>query len=272
MSDILKEIVEHKRHEVDAAKQRVPEDELKRRIVDLERPRNFFAAMTRPKEQLRVIAEVKRASPSAGLIRADFDPVAIATAYAENGAAAISCLTDEKYFQGSLDFLAQIKQAMPLPVLRKDFIIDTYQVYEARAAGADAVLLIAECLPDEGQFIDLLILATELKLTTLVEVHGVEQLLRIRPHIGFPNPSYTLLGINNRDLRTMTTDLNHTLRVIDMVENTDILVSESGIRTHEDIAKLRAAGVHRVLVGEHLMRQPDVGKALRELMGNGQVA
>ena len=265
MSDILAEIVAHKRQEVAAAKARVPLDQLKERITELGRPRNFFAAVTQPKNQLRVIAEVKRASPSAGLIREDFDPVAIARAYYEAGAAAISCLTDEHYFQGSLAYIHQIRDAVPLPVLRKDFIIDAYQVYEARAAGADAILLIAECL-EEDQLLDLLILATELNLTTLVEVHDVEHLLRVRPHIGFPHPSYTLLGINNRDLKRMTTDLGHTFRMLSMIENTDILVSESGIRTHDDILRLQQAGVHRVLVGEHLMRQPDVGQALRELI------
>ncbi len=266
MTDVLAAIVAHKREEVARAKERVPLEEMKRRAADSPDPRNFFSAVTRPKNELRVIAEVKKASPSAGLIRADFDPVAIARAYHENGAAAISCLTDERYFQGSLDYIARIKEAVPLPVLRKDFIIDLYQIYEARAAGADAVLLIAECIPHESQLLDLLILATELKMTTLVEVHDVENLLRVRPHIGFPHPSYTLLGINNRDLKTMTTDLNHTLRLVDMVENRDILVSESGIRTHADCRKLMDAGIHRVLVGEHLMKQPDVGAALRELI------
>jgi len=273
MGNLLHQIIDHKKQEVAQAQAAVPLDELRRRAADVERPRNFFAAVTRPKDELRVIAEVKRASPSAGRIRDDFDPVAIATAYHDNGAAAISCLTDARYFEGSLEYLTQIKQAVPLPVLRKDFIIDEYQVWEARAAGADAVLLIAECLPDEGPFIDLLILATELKLTTLVEVHGVEQLLRVRPHIGFPNPSYTLLGINNRDLSRMTTDLRHTLRVLDMVDNREIVVSESGIRSHADVMKLRQAGVHRILVGEHLMRQEHIGPALRALIEaplNGQ--
>ena len=190
----------------------------------------------------------------------------IATAYADNGAAAISCLTDEKYFQGSLDFIAAIKQAVSLPVLRKDFIIDLYQLYEARAAGADAVLLITECIPDEGELIDMLILATELNLTTLLEVYDVENLLRIRPHVGFPHPGYMLLGINNRNLRTMQTDLGHTLRLAEMVEDRSILVSESGICTGEDVKRLRNEDVHRILVGEHLMRQPDPGAALRELI------
>lgn len=266
MADVLAQIVADKRVEVAQAMQRVPLEAMREQAEASEPPRNFFAAVTRPRGVLRVIAEVKKASPSAGVIREDFDPVAIAKAYHAAGAAAISCLTDAKYFQGSLDYLKQIKQAVPLPVLRKDFIIDPYQIYEARAAGADAVLLIAECL-GEAELLDLLILATKLKLTSLVEVHGIDHLLRIRPHIGFPHPAYTLLGINNRDLTTMTTDLGHTFRLLGMVEDTDIVVSESGIKSHEDVQRLAAAGVHRILVGEHLMRQPDVGQALRELMG-----
>jgi len=270
MADLLAKIVEHKRQEIDAAMQQRPLDDLQRAVADAEPPRNFFKALTRPKDELRVIAEVKKASPSAGLIREDFDPVAIAAAYHENGAAAISCLTDEHYFQGSLDDIAQIKAAVPLPVLRKDFIIDPWQLYEARAAGADAVLLIAECIPDEALLLDLLILATELRMTTLLEVYEVDNLLKVRPHIGFPHSQYMLLGINNRDLRTMTTDIGHTLRLLGMVEQAEILVSESGIRSHEDVQRLREVGVHRILVGEHLMRQPDIGAALRQLIhGNG---
>ncbi|MEX0744670.1 MAG: indole-3-glycerol phosphate synthase TrpC [Phycisphaeraceae bacterium] len=267
MADILAEIVAVKRTEVAEALQRRPLAALREEAEASPSPRNFFAAVTRPKGALRVIAEIKKASPSAGLIREDFDPVAIARAYHEAGAAAISCLTDERFFQGSLDHIAQIKAAVPLPVLRKDFIIDPYQVYEARAAGADAILLIAECL-GEAELLDLLILAHSLKLTTLIEVHEVEQLLKIRPHVGFPHPAYTLLGINNRDLKTMTTDLGHTFRLLGMVEenDVDILVSESGIRTADDVRKLREAGIHRILVGEQLMRQSDVGAALRSLM------
>lgn len=265
MKDILADIVAHKRQEVAQAIALRPVEQLKEAAMATPEPRNFFRALTHPKDELRVIAEVKKASPSAGLIRADFDPVAIAKIYEANGAAAISCLTDEKYFQGSLTYLTQIKQAVAIPVLRKDFIIDTYQVYEARAAGADAILLIAECL-GEAELLDLLILATELRLTTLVEVHDIESLLQVRHHIGFPHPSYTLLGINNRDLRSMTTDISHTLRMLDMIENLDIVVSESGIRTAAEVHRLRDAGVHRILVGEHLMRQPDIGQALRDLM------
>lgn len=265
MADILAQIIADKRVEVEASRAATPVDELKERARAMEPARNFFKAVTRPVNTLRVIAEVKKASPSAGVIRADFDPVATARAYYENGAAAISCLTDAKYFQGSLDYIQQIKAAVPLPVLRKDFIVDPYQVWEARAAGADAILLIVECL-GEAELIDLLILATELRMSTLVEVHDVDSLLKVRHHIGFPHPAYTLLGINNRNLKLMQTDLNHSLRLVEMVEDTSILVSESGIRTHDDIKRLAAAGIHRVLVGEHLMRQPDIGKALRDLI------
>ncbi len=265
MPDILHEIVAHKRVEVERAKAAVPAEELRQRIADLPGPRNFFRAVTRTSDTVNVIAEVKRASPSAGLICEDFDPVAIASAYRENGAVAISCLTDEKYFQGRLEHLSQIKEAVGLPVLRKDFIIDPYQLLEARAAGADAVLLIGEVLA-EAELVDLLIGATELKLTTLLEVHDTQTLLRVRPHIGFPHAGYGLLGVNNRNLRTMKTDLTHTLRMLDLIEDPSILVSESGIRTHEDVVKLRSAGIRAVLVGEHLMKQPDPGAALHALI------
>lgn len=267
MADILQQIVATKLTEIEAAKTERPLEEVKKRAADAEPARNFFKALTRPKGQVRAIAEVKKASPSAGLIREDFDPVKIALAYEANGAAAISVLTDAHYFQGSLDYLTQVRQAVSLPVLRKDFIVDTYQIYEARAAGADAVLLIAECIDGEAMLIDMLILATELGMTTLLEVHDVENLLKVRPHVGFPHPQYTLLGINNRNLKTMTTDLNHTLRLLGMVDQPEIVVSESGIRTPEDVKRLADAGVHRILVGEHLMRQPDPGKALADLIG-----
>jgi len=271
MQDVLSKIIADKREELAAAKEEVSLEELKNQVVNAPKPRNFFSAVTRPKKQLRVIAEVKKASPSAGQLRQEFDPVAIAQAYHDNGAAAISCLTDEKYFGGSMQHLQQIRQAVPLPVLRKDFIIEPYQIYEAALAGADAVLLIADCL-DEAQLIDLLILAHELQLTTLVEVHEMDTLLKVRPHLGFPLPAYTLLGINNRDLRTMTTDLSHSLRMAEMIDDLDIVVSESGIQTYDDVKRLMNAGIYHILVGEHLMKQPDVGKALRELIGPDESA
>ncbi len=265
MTDILADIVAHKRQEVAAAKQRRPLEAVQEAASAASAVRNFFRAVAIDTPKPRVIAEVKKASPSAGVIRDDFDPVVIARSYEANGAAAISCLTDARYFQGSLEYLTAIKDAVKLPVLRKDFIIDPYQVYEAKAAGADAILLIAECL-ETHELIDLMILATELRLTTLLEVHSVENLLRVRPHVGFPLKSYCLLGVNNRDLTTMQTDLSHTMRMLELVEDPAILVSESGIRTHADVQKLAAAGVHSVLVGEHLMREPDPGVALHRLI------
>lgn len=269
MVPVLKHIVEHKRREVAEAKRRVPLEELKERISELGRPRNFFRSVVddRHPDDMRVIAEVKRKSPSAGVIREDFDPVAIARGYWQAGAAAISCLTDREFFGGDLAFIHAIRDSVPLPVLRKDFIVDDYQVWEARAAGADAILLIAECL-HEREIIDFQILATELQMTTLLEVHRLDSLWRCINHVGFPHAGYGLLGINNRDLETMKTDLGHALRIADMVEapTRRVMVAESGIRTPDDMRRLRSHGVHIALVGEGLMREPDPGEALRRLL------
>lgn len=269
----LDQIVEHKRREVERAKAETSLETLKERISELGRPRNFFQAVVRHenRQHTSVIAEIKRKSPSAGWIREqyqrdDFDPVAIARRYHANGASAISCLTDAEFFAGRPEYIHAIRDAVPLPVLRKDFIIDPWQVWESRSIGADAILLIAECL-NEAEMIDLMILARELQLTTLIEVHDMDSLLRVRPHVGFPQRSYGLLGINNRDLRTMETDLAHTLRLVDLVEDPATLVSESGIRTSEDLARLRREGVRIVLVGESLMREADPGAALAALIG-----
>ncbi|HEX3359286.1 MAG TPA: indole-3-glycerol phosphate synthase TrpC [Tepidisphaeraceae bacterium] len=267
MSSILEQIIETKRHEVAERKLRTPLEQLKETISTLGRPRNFFQAVTKPpvNKPLNLIAEVKKASPSAGVIRPDFDPIQIAQAYASAGADALSVLTDEKYFQGRLDYIHAIRDVVKLPVLRKDFLIDPYQVYESRAAGADAILLIAECLPT-NELIDLQILATELNLTCLIEVHDIDNLMRVRDHvIGFPHRSYSLLGINNRDLRTFKTDLGTTLRVTELIEDKEVLVSESGIHTAEDIKKLASAGVRSVLIGESLMRSDDIPKKIAEL-------
>ena len=267
MQAVLKDIVARKFQEVERARAAVPLEELKERISELGRPRNFFGALVdrRHAHQTHIIAEVKRKSPSAGVIREDFDPVAIAKSYAANGASAISCLTDEVDFGGHLSYIHMIRDAVKLPVLRKDFLVDIYQVWESRAAGADAILLIGEVLP-ERDIIDFQILATELGMTTLLEVHDVDNLLRAVNIVGFPQASYSLLGINNRDLRTMKTSLEHSMRLAELLEDTSILVSESGIRTPADLARLRAHGIHIALVGEHLMHQPDPGAALRELL------
>lgn len=266
MSTILDQIVETKRQEVAERRQRRPLEALQEEIEGLGRPRNLFNAVTKKgKKPLNLIAEVKKASPSAGVIRADFDPVKIAQAYEQAGADALSVLTDEKYFQGHLDYIHRVRDAVKLPVLRKDFIIDPYQVYESRAAGADAILLISECL-DTSELIDLQILATELNLTTLIEVHDMDNLIRVRDRvIGFPHKSYSLLGINNRDLRTFKTDLGTTLRMAELVEDRGVLVSESGIHTYDDIRKLAQVGVSAVLVGESLMRSDNIPEKVREL-------
>ncbi len=268
---ILEQIIATKKDEVARAKSEAPLEQLKETIATLGRPRNFFQAVTkdpktaRPAKLMNLIAEVKKASPSAGVIRADFDAVKIAQQYAAGGADALSVLTDESYFQGKLEYIHAIRDLVKLPVLRKDFIIDPYQVYESRAAGADAILLIAECL-EAGELIDLQILATELHLTCLIEVHDLDNLMRVRDRvIGFPHRSYSLLGINNRDLRTFKTDLGTTLRVVELVEDRSVLVSESGINTRADVQKLARAGVRAVLVGETLMRSDDISQSIREL-------
>ncbi|HEY7115888.1 MAG TPA: indole-3-glycerol phosphate synthase TrpC [Tepidisphaeraceae bacterium] len=276
-SSILDQIVQTKRQEVEERSAQLPVETLKERIAALPRPRNFFQAVTRKPDEpstdararrakpLNLIAEVKKASPSAGVIRPDFDPVEIARAYESAGADALSVLTDETYFQGHLSYIEAVRAAVRLPVLRKDFIIDPWQVYESRAAGADAILLIAECL-ETSRMIDLQILATELNMTCLIEVHDLENLMRVRDQvIGFPHKRYSLLGINNRDLRTFKTDLGTTLRMAELVEDRSVLVSESGIHTYADVRKLAESGVSAVLVGESLMRSPDIGAKVREL-------
>jgi indole-3-glycerol phosphate synthase len=265
--DILQQIVATKKAEVAAAKSRVSESELKARVGEVEAPRNFFATLTKEPEGLvNIIAEVKRSSPSAGVMKTDFDPVAIAKAYHSAGADALSVLTDEQYFGGKLEYIAAVKKEVPLPVLRKDFIIDPYQVYEARAAGADAILLIAEILTD-SLMIDLQILAAELRLTSLIEVHEMDSLLRVRSTIGFPMRSYSLLGINNRDLRTFKVDIGNTVRLAELVEDKQVLVAESGIRDRADVQRMTAAGVRSLLVGETLMRSGDVGGTMANLKG-----
>lgn len=286
MANALQQIVKRKRKEVAEAKKRIPLEEMKVRAKEADAPRNLFKALTKPEialgvkataQRIRtiktaVIAEIKRKSPSAGWIREeyrseDFDPVIIAKAYHSAGASAISCLTDQAGFAGDINYIRRIRNQVPLPVLRKDFIVDQWQLYESRAASADGVLLIAEILT-ESELVDLLILATELRMTSIIEVHDVENLLKIRPYVGFPHPGYMLLGINNRDLKTMKTDIDHTLRLVDLVEDRSILISESGIRSTEDLVKLNKEDVNIVLVGEHLMRSDDPGQALRELLGS----
>jgi indole-3-glycerol phosphate synthase len=257
MPSVLDRIVETKLREIDAARRAVPEVELERRAAGLPPARDFTRAIRRP-GTLTLIAEVKKASPSAGVIRADFDPVAIAQTYESHGAAAISVLTDAEFFQGSLAHLSAVRAAVACPVLRKDFVLDRYQLLEARAAGADAVLLIAECLPGD-RLAELYRAATALGLHTLIELHDTEELPRVLD-TGAP-----VVGINNRDLRTFATHLEHTLELLPKIPADRTVVSESGIRTHADLVRLGEAGAKAVLVGESLMRAPDIGAALDAL-------
>jgi indole-3-glycerol phosphate synthase len=258
MDTILDKIVATKRAEIAAARQARPESEVRAAAAAAGAARNFFAPLAAG-GPIRLIAEVKKASPSRGIIRADFNPAEIARIYQRHGATCISVLTDAAYFQGSLDDLFSVRAAVNLPVLRKDFILDTYQLYEARAAGADAVLLIAECL-DDCNLRKLHNEAVALGMTPLVELYEPENLQRVF------DAGATLIGINNRNLRTFETDLEHTLRLRDRVPDECVLVSESGIRTRADVERLAAAGVDAILVGETLMASPDIGRAVDELL------
>jgi len=267
LGNILDQIIADKRGEVRQRRSEVSLEQLKERVAGLPKCRNFYKAVTKPNGRgLNVIAEIKKASPSAGLIRADFDPVTIAQAYERCGADAISVLTDEKYFQGRLEYLEQVKQAVALPILRKDFIVDAWQIYEARAAGADAILLIADALPP-GELMDLMIAATELTLTILLEVHQADVLMGVRSLIGFPEKGYSVLGVNNRDLTTMTVDINNTARLKDMLDDDVPVVAESGIKTRGDVEKLIGVGVRAVLIGQTLCEHPDIAEKFVELFG-----
>lgn len=271
---MLEQILAEKRREVASAKAGMSFAELEALVAQQEPARNLFAAV-RPLNgfDTRVIAEIKRKSPAAGYMRPEyagdhFAPERIAENLYRSGAAAIAYATDQRHFGGNLGAVSRIREAVPVPVLRKDFIVDPWQLWESRAAGADGVLLLAEALR-EGELIDLLILSQQLGLTAVVEVHDMENLLRVRPHVGFPHPGYFLLAISNLDLGSLEADVSHTLRLADMVEDRSVLVSTSGIRTSADLVRLREVGVRIVLVGEQLMRAEDPGAALRRLVVPG---
>jgi indole-3-glycerol phosphate synthase len=255
----LDKIVASKRREIEAAKAATPTAQLHAAMKAAPPPRDFFAALAAP-GPIKLIAEVKKASPSAGVIRADFNPVEIARTYQQHGASCLSILTDEPFFQGKLEYLRDIRAATTVPLLRKDFILDKYQLYEARAAGADAVLLIAECLDD----CNLRALHNEivsLGMTPLVELYDPANLQRVL------DAGATLVGVNNRDLHTFKTDLDHTLRLREQIPDHCVLVAESGIRTRADVQRLEAAGVNAILVGETLMASPDISGAVDALLG-----
>ena len=260
MSDILNKIVAVKREEVAAALAKKPLAAMRADAESRVLTRDFEGAM-RAKiatGQAAVIAEVKKASPSKGVLRADFIPADIAQSYAEHGAACLSVLTDKQFFQGSVDYLKQARASCDLPVLRKDFMIDAYQVYEARALGADAILLIAACL-DDAQMADLEAMARSLDMAVLVEVHDraeLERALKLKTR---------LVGINNRNLRTFEVTLQTTLDMLPDVPTDRLLVTESGILNAADVKRMRDANVHAFLVGEAFMRAAEPGEALAKL-------
>jgi indole-3-glycerol phosphate synthase len=257
---ILDKIVADVAKELEKRKSREPLNEMIKRALAQPTPLDFAAALRGDK--VRLIAEVKQASPSRGLICEDFNPVDIARVYADNGAAAISVLTETKYFQGSLEYLRDIKRVLegyPIPLLRKDFIFDPYQVYEARAYGADCLLLIVAMLTPE-KLVELLHISQQLGMMNLVEVHNeVELATAIKSEA-------KIIGINNRDLNTFQVDLNTTARLRSLIPPDRIVVSESGIKTSEDMQKLREWGVDAALIGEALMTASDIAKKIRELL------
>jgi indole-3-glycerol phosphate synthase len=257
---ILNKIINQKKERLSYARAKTSIAHLKTVIKDIPLPLAFEQALKREEGQIRLIAEVKKASPSKGLIRQDFNHKAIAAAYKENKANAISVLTEEDFFQGRLEFLADVKTISLLPVLRKDFIFDEYQIYEARANQADAILLIAAIL-DEKQAEEYLHISKELGMAVLFEVHDhkeLEMALRINASV---------VGINNRNLKTLQIDMNTTLEMKKEIPSDRLIVSESGIRTRDDVLRLEQAGIDAMLIGTSLMESADIGRKIEELRG-----
>ncbi|MDO8747190.1 MAG: indole-3-glycerol phosphate synthase TrpC [Thermodesulfovibrionales bacterium] len=256
---ILDEIVSKKKERLENAKSGVPLKDIKSRIADAGKPRDFTSAIKRNHiEKIKLIAEIKKVSPSKGVIRKEFDPVKIAAIYEKKQAGAISVLTEEDFFQGRLEFIRKVKKITTKPLLRKDFIFDEYQIYESRANKADAILLIAAIL-SKNQAEEYLHLAGELGLSVLFEVHDLKELeiaLSVNAEI---------IGINNRDLKTLKIDLNNTFKIKKEIPSDKIVVSESGIKTRDDILRLESAGIDAVLIGTSFMEAKDIGKKIDEL-------
>jgi len=260
VNDIFSEIIACKREEIDRRKIEKPMATWEAELDSAPEMRKFVAALQNAPCGIGLIAEVKKASPSAGLIRENFSPVEIAETYGNHGASCLSVLTDNRFFQGCLDDLIAVRNAVDLPLLRKDFILEHYQILEARCCGADCILLIAECL-EPKQLRHLHHYALELGMETLIELYredNLENVLQCHP---------TIIGINNRNLKTFETNLDHTLRMIEKIPNDVTLVSESGIRTRDEVVQLQQAGVQAILVGETLMRAENIGVKVDELLG-----
>lgn len=262
MSDILQKIMAHKFEELEHYKRQEPFEELKAKIQDRPDTQDFVAALRMPPAPFAIIAEIKRRSPSKGLLREDFDPVRHATNYAAAGASALSVLTDEHFFGGHLDHLRSVRSEVKLPLLRKDFIWDPYQVYAAREAGADAILLIASVL-EQNQMEDLSGLARDLGLATLPEVYALEEVAKCLPW------SPELLGVNNRNLKTFDVDLSTSERVFAIIPDGILKVSESGIGSRADLERLSQKGAQAFLIGERFMKAEEPGRALAQMMGEG---
>jgi len=256
---ILNKIIEEKRKELKHSKSSASLKEIRKRIGDAGNNRGFKKSLEN--DSINIIAEIKKASPSKGIIREDFNPVEIAEIYQDHGAVAISVLTDKKYFQGDIEYLNQIRKNVSLPLLRKDFIIDEYQLYEAKAFGADAVLLIAAVL-DKNQLTEYMELSKEIGLENLVEVHSFKDLEKAM------YCEAEIIGINNRDLQTFEVSLKTTLDMAKEIPENKVIVSESGINSHDDILELQKNGVNAFLIGEALMKEKDIGKKLKELIGS----
>jgi indole-3-glycerol phosphate synthase len=264
-NNILEEIIWHKEIEVNQLREKIPQLELQRKLKDAPAPKDFLTALKNSPKKPAVIAEVKKASPSKGVIREDFDPVSIAQSYQSGGASCLSVLTDAKFFQGSFQYLAQIREAVDIPLLCKDFVIYPYQMQWARLHGADAVLLIAAVLSDQDlQYF--LKIAKSLAMTALIEVHTLAELDRVLTLDGV-----ALVGINNRNLKDFSVDLKTTEDILRernsvLTERNITIVSESGLYTSEDLKRVQQAGASAVLIGESLIKQPDPGQALAHLI------
>ncbi|MFH0855766.1 MAG: indole-3-glycerol phosphate synthase TrpC [Candidatus Omnitrophota bacterium] len=259
-TDTLKEIISNKKGRLSLAKQQMPEEEMEAKARSAAQARPFIEAINKPR-QISLIAEIKKASPSAGVIRQDFNHLDIARAYRDAGAQAISVLTEEDHFQGNISYINQIKNAVGLPVLRKDFIIEPYQVYESRFYGADAILLIAGLLTQE-QITEFTAVASGLGMDCLVEVHNENELKKVLKLKGIP-----LIGINNRDLRTLEVDPKTTEKLYTLIPGDKVVVVESGLKSYQDILFLKILGVNAVLVGTAFMREENIAAKVEELMG-----